>query len=230
MGLTVGCARCHDHKFDPFPAADYYKLLSTFTTTTRSVVDVDVEPEKTALLVKDWARADRELEAEWVSYEHSLRPKFDAWLKAGAKIDGPVWTALELTNRISKAGATFKDLEDGSWLVEGKNGDDDEYTFQAAAGSNITGLRLDAISQSSMPKNGPGRADNGNFGLSRIRVFSGNSAQEVKIVKAAATFEQNTNTLSIAGALDEKDNTGLGRFPDSNHRQRSRAHSLRRDG
>ncbi|MCX6848733.1 MAG: PSD1 and planctomycete cytochrome C domain-containing protein [Verrucomicrobia bacterium] len=40
LGLTVGCARCHDHKFDPLPMRDYYQMLSTFTTTTRSNVDV----------------------------------------------------------------------------------------------------------------------------------------------------------------------------------------------
>ena len=40
LGLTVGCARCHDHKFDPFPTRDYYAMLSTFTTTTRMNVDV----------------------------------------------------------------------------------------------------------------------------------------------------------------------------------------------
>src|SRR6185436_8000581 len=118
MGLTVGCARCHDHKFDPFPSADYYKMLSTFTTTARSVIDVDVEPEKTKLLVAEWARADRELEADWINYENSLLPKFDAWVSAGAKIDGPVWTVLDLTNRVSKAGATFQSLDDGSLLVE----------------------------------------------------------------------------------------------------------------
>ena len=30
MGLTVNCARCHDHKFDPIPQRDYYKMLATF--------------------------------------------------------------------------------------------------------------------------------------------------------------------------------------------------------
>ncbi len=33
MGLTLGCARCHDHKFDPIPTADYYALAGIFKST-----------------------------------------------------------------------------------------------------------------------------------------------------------------------------------------------------
>lgn len=40
LGLTIGCARCHDNKYDPIPTADYYAMLSTFTTTTRMNVDI----------------------------------------------------------------------------------------------------------------------------------------------------------------------------------------------
>lgn len=43
LGLTVGCARCHDNKYDPIPTADYYAMLSTFTKTTR--MNVDVHPD-----------------------------------------------------------------------------------------------------------------------------------------------------------------------------------------
>jgi hypothetical protein len=38
LGMTVGCARCHDHKFDPIPQKDYYRFVSSFTTTVRAVV------------------------------------------------------------------------------------------------------------------------------------------------------------------------------------------------
>jgi hypothetical protein len=44
LGLTVGCARCHDHKYDPIPTRDYYRLVSTFTTTIRSEIDLALHP------------------------------------------------------------------------------------------------------------------------------------------------------------------------------------------
>lgn len=47
LGLTVGCARCHDHKYDPIPTRDYYRMLSTFTTTVRSVLDLHTEVVET---------------------------------------------------------------------------------------------------------------------------------------------------------------------------------------
>ncbi len=40
LGLSVGCARCHDHKYDPIPSEDYYRMAAVFTTTIRSEIDV----------------------------------------------------------------------------------------------------------------------------------------------------------------------------------------------
>ena len=44
LGLSVGCARCHDHKFDPIPSEDYYRLAATFASTIRSEIDLPAGP------------------------------------------------------------------------------------------------------------------------------------------------------------------------------------------
>jgi hypothetical protein len=45
LGLSVACARCHDHKFDPIPSEDYYRMAAVFTTTIRSEIDIASGPD-----------------------------------------------------------------------------------------------------------------------------------------------------------------------------------------
>src|SRR5262249_21604116 len=70
LGLSIGCARCHDHKFDPIPQRDYYRLLSTFTTTVRSEVELNLDPDGYRL-------AKEAFDAEHAPFAAALR-KFEA--------------------------------------------------------------------------------------------------------------------------------------------------------
>ncbi|MCA9216217.1 MAG: DUF1549 domain-containing protein [Planctomycetales bacterium] len=52
LGLSIGCARCHDHKFDPIPTADYYRIAAAFAKTVRAEIDITLEPATTAVQVQ----------------------------------------------------------------------------------------------------------------------------------------------------------------------------------
>ncbi|HWC00462.1 MAG TPA: DUF1549 domain-containing protein, partial [Bryobacteraceae bacterium] len=57
LGLTVGCAQCHDHKFDPIPTKDYYALLGVFTSTS-----LKEHPLAPANVVEDYQRHEKSVE------------------------------------------------------------------------------------------------------------------------------------------------------------------------
>ena len=49
LGLTIGCARCHDHKFDAIPTVDYYSLASIFRST-----EVFQDENRNATMFQEW--------------------------------------------------------------------------------------------------------------------------------------------------------------------------------
>jgi hypothetical protein len=84
LGLTVGCARCHDHKYDPVPARDYYRLLSAFTTTVRSEMDVNTDLAWYTKAKADYDANHSPFVAAREKYEKERLPTtFAAWQLSG---------------------------------------------------------------------------------------------------------------------------------------------------
>jgi hypothetical protein len=208
LGLTVGCARCHDHKFDPIPQADYYRLLSTFTTTVRSEIDLNLDPEGYRKARTAFDREHAPYVAALNRFEAEQLPgRLVAWEKSGAaQLNRLQWIILDVAGAKSQGGATFTKLEDGSLRAGGKNPPFDTYTIVAHTDlTGITAVRLEALADPSLVKGGPGRAANGNFALSDFRLTiaprDGKSKPiPVKLRNARATFEQ--KGLPVAAAID----------------------------
>ncbi len=224
LGLTIGCARCHDHKFDPIPQADYYRLVSSFTTTVRSEMERDMDPEGYRKARAAFDRAHEPFAARLGRFESEELPgRFKAWDESrpaadasrgdGSPADEPApWVLLDLTGRQSKGGATLTVQEDGSLLAEGNNPPHETFTFTAETDlRGITAVRIEALAHPSLAKGGPGRAQNGNFALTEFKLSAAPKVAEkspavaVKFARARATFEQ--KGLPVAAAIDGKADT-----------------------
>jgi len=214
LGLTIGCARCHDHKFDPIPTRDYYRMLSIFTTTVRSNIEVELNPEKTKGQREQWLAKIAPLQAAVSEHEAKLRAQFQQELAAGLPEETALaWTPLEISTVKGKGKTVFKQQPDGSYLASGENEVHDQYRITAKTTlDKITGLRLEALADPTLPHHGPGRAGNGNFGLSsvtlQVRPSGAEQPREAEFASAEADFEQNKGNLSIAATLDDMAVTG----------------------
>ncbi|MCP4888117.1 MAG: DUF1553 domain-containing protein, partial [Planctomycetaceae bacterium] len=73
LGLSVGCARCHDHKYDPITSTDYYRLLSTFTTTVRAEIAATQPSADVDQQLEAFERDHNKLIARLADYEKESR-------------------------------------------------------------------------------------------------------------------------------------------------------------
>jgi hypothetical protein len=211
LGLTIGCARCHDHKFDPIPQGDYYRMISVFTTTVRSNIDVNLDPKGYRAAKAAFDREHAPLVEAALKYEREeLAGRFAEWEAKRSRSEQPSWIVLDLAELKSKGGAAIVKKDDGSFLASGQNAPNDTYTVTTTTDAKgITAIRLEALGDASLPKRGPGRAENGNFALSELRVTAtpkkGGPPAPVLFRGARATFEQ--KGLPAAAAIDEGPHT-----------------------
>ena len=102
------------------------------------------------------------------AYEVTIPGKFQEWQTKGG--NQTPWTQLAIKELKSTAGAKLEADANGTIFASGTRGKD-TYTITAETDlKKITGLRLEALTDSRLPKNGPGRADDGNFVLSEVDI------------------------------------------------------------
>jgi hypothetical protein len=216
LGLTVGCAQCHTHKFDPIPQKEYYQFLACLNNTD--------EPQLTVRAPAIEARR-KQIVHEIAHLIDKLPERFPAEFGVGdarkAKIEAAFsdWLQQErqrvapwqiLRPKEIKTNLPHLTLQaDDSIFVSGDLTKSDEYTLKFAGDfSGVTAVRVEALPDARLPNGGPGavyyEGAIGDFTLSEIRAST--SEAPLKFSKATHSFAAGNYTSQAA--IDGDPQTG----------------------
>ncbi|MGE3172983.1 MAG: DUF1553 domain-containing protein [Planctomycetota bacterium] len=227
LGLTLGCARCHEHKFDPISQDEFYGLYAYFDSIDQPGLYSQTRNPRRAFepFVRvpgpDQAELHERLEAELAQTRAALETPSPAELAELAEFErtlradtGLRWAEGTLVAAMSTGGAAMTVLEDGSARASGPNPDRDHHELRWR--TDATDLRLlcvEALTDPAHFEGKVGRAENGNAVLQGVEVEAISvrdpvQRQRVALVWAWADIEQRNRDFGVCGALRSDDRLG----------------------
>lgn len=200
LGMTLACAQCHTHKYDPILHTEYYQIMAFLNNSDDYNLDLP-DPTLFERLQKNQEEARAILTALPSKWPLSPGSETSSWQ-----------TSLPLTLH-SEAGQIPQTKSDQSIHFTGKTPERDTYTLTYESNaSHITQLRLETLIHPENPDVGPGKTHHGNFVLSEIEIETQPANQpsaswyKLQITSASASFEQ--DNYPIQHAFDSNPNTG----------------------
>ena len=226
MGLTVACAQCHDHKYDPITMRDYYSMMALFNNVPESgvpsgggqyriadpAIPVGNPTEKAKLQELEAASQQARAEAERRAASPETLAALAATEQELARETPVAWQVLAPTALSATDGVQLKVLEDQSIFAEGPRPDKANYTLTLPSSAlPVRGFRIETIPDDRLPSKGAGRSDSGNAVLTKLKIMVG--GQEIRAHAASANYSQ--GGFSPQGTIDDDPATAWAFHPDT---------------
>ena len=191
LGITIQCAQCHNHKYDPLTQEEYYQLFAFVNNANEAKVAVYNPSEKKQQ--RDLSQKIQKIESHLKHKHPNWQEKMNQW-ELGLNKSLPDWVVIQPeVEDFSTGGSKYLPLKDGSFLVQGSisGGRRAEMTEKTNM-RNIKAFRLELLTDNNLPLGGPGRASNGTVALTEFEVEvapANDPDSRTKVVIANATAD-----------------------------------------
>jgi hypothetical protein len=202
LGLTINCCQCHDHKFDPFTQKDYYRFYAFLNDDDEAFLEVPT-PEETRKRQEVLSKI-HELEDKSMTELTNLTQRMDTWEKS---LNAPAGRWTELDPAVWETFGSKFEKQDNRSLLGGGDvtaGGVVRVWFDTDL-TNVTGFRLEALTNPNLMYGGPGEVGKGGF---LVKEFTAetyvleNPTVTNKIKFRRAVADEEAPGFSITNAID----------------------------
>ncbi len=205
LGLTIQCAQCHDHKFDPLTQREYYRLFAFLNNDDEANIAVYApdEQKQRATVLHQIAEIEDELRRGTPNWQERMA----AWEQKAKALQSEWIVVRPEVNLDSTGGQKYLPRPDGSFLAQGYAPTKHSVRLTAKIDvKNITAFRLELLNDPNLPRGGPGRSIQGTAAVSEFAVEANIAGKTERLKFAKATADYNPPEQPLGVIYNDKSN------------------------